>query len=135
LVRRPIVMIRVEFLKDQFRKNNGSLGKVAEEPKFLYGKTLSEIPADMFRVFVELEPRRERLRHIESLLPDCETEDEKRALRDERDLIQDWLEQYGPTFDEAQSGNRPVRAKELRTLCPVSYKTIELGLRHNIPGF
>jgi hypothetical protein len=43
----------------------------------------------------------------------------------------DWLRDYEHVFDELGDGDYPIVNKDLRTLCPVTWKTLEVLLAHN----
>ena len=93
LVRRPIVLIRLDFLREQFRAKCG-LGEIIEGGDFLGGKKLGEIPADSFYLFAEIDLRKKRLTYIESRLTCALGEPERLALESERRLIRRWLSDY-----------------------------------------
>jgi hypothetical protein len=130
LVRRPVILISLEFLKRAL-----SEGKCIDDSDFLGGKQLPEIPVGDYHVFAELDSRWDRVRAIEETpragLPRLAIE----ALEQEKKLITGWLEKYEKEIQEAQAGTQPLRAGPMTTLCPVSYKTLELAFKHHVFGF
>jgi serine/threonine protein kinase len=116
-------------------------------------KVLPEIPTDAFRLFGDfvvvkakdgpnVDLRAARLRKVRDkidLLKDNRNEPapghgkEKEALLDERKLLEKWDGQYRPLFErvmqERQISEDP-ELRPLRSLCPVTWKTLELMLQH-----
>lgn len=133
LVRRPIVLIRLDFLRERFLKKGG-LGEIVEDPIFLGGKKLSQIPTNDFRVFVEIDSRKRRLKEIGSRLGALPSDAEKRALESERRLIERWLAEYERILSDAQEG-KALKGDRVTTFCPVAYRTIETSFRHHVAGF
>jgi len=136
LVRRPIILISVDFLREQYKSAKG-LGEIQVGGEFLGGKQLKEIPAGAYKVFAEIDSRRARLQKVKGLLAElgANANEEQQALDSEQRLISGWLNVYEKVFEEALSGNKPLRAGHITTFCPVTFKTIELALRHQIAGF
>jgi len=130
LVRRPIVLLRVGWLRDVFQRNGGSLGELVRGGD---SKRLPPIPAAARRSFVgDIALRRRRRDALRELLGarSGRLRDGERRMR-ERELyqIEAWLARYAHKF-ASLVGGKDVVELELRQLCPATWKTLELALRH-----
>jgi hypothetical protein len=130
LVRRPIVLLRVGWLREVFERNGGSLGELVQSTDM---KRLPPIPSDARRPFMEdVSLRRRRRDALRQLLGGESAglrEGERRMRERELRQIEAWLRRYERKF-AALAGREDVVDLELRQLCPVTWKTLELALRH-----
>ncbi len=157
LVRRPVLLLRMDWLLDMYSNTtpNGLGQLVSDEEgaatRSLECKVLPNIPAGKFRLFgdfvsvkgsPDVDLRAARLRQVRekiALLKENKNEDapahrnEWQSLLDEQHLLESWDEQYRKLFEcvmrERQISETP-EMKPLRSLCPVTWKTLELVLQH-----
>ncbi|MFX1532695.1 MAG: hypothetical protein ACFFDI_00515 [Promethearchaeota archaeon] len=133
LIRRPVILIELDFLRKVFEDEKwdkkNSLGSCLGD-KFQAGKELPEIPSTSFVLFdIDLELRKKRLDWIKNRLDKKIAKIEELNLRKEQNLLETWLKEYEQAFQDARKGNPLGRhKKDLRMLCPVAWKTLELYL-------
>lgn len=128
LVRRPIILLRVEYLRSLFKQGGGSLGPTVTERPHLECKRIGPpIPQGEFHLFdADVGLRERRLQLLEG---------KQGAAADiERRCLTDWLKGVGDKFrnvgetGQVTEGNAP----ELLYLCPASWKAVEQVFRHGV---
>lgn len=136
LIRRPPVLLRLRYLRGIFEKEH-SLGRWLDSGDSIDGKLLDDVPAEHCKIFdKDVEIRKERKKAIEAQLKDRISRRERENLEWElKEIVKDWLENYErPVLGSRTHGlqGNGVRARELRTMCPVTWKTLELAFEHNL---
>lgn len=112
LARRPVLLVDIEFLRRCF----AATGKLGEDAG-LERRLLPEIPRDAATLFsADVALRRARV--------DRGT---RRQASRESDYHQMWLAKYA---EEVESG--ALVSEDMRSLCPVTWKALELIFRHRI---
>lgn len=154
LIRRPVILLNLEFLREQFANRGNSFGDVLDEAGSEECKRLDGSPkeGEDFILFVDfdgndIDLREHRLGKIAEEFADNalrlteaevdrdrvdEVEELRRtqeALESERAQIHSWLEGYRQPFNEAHVSGR-LESERLRTLCPVTWKTLELAFQN-----
>jgi len=136
LIRSPVMLLDVEFLREEFNwpSPGASLGELLIDngvsPEC---KKLREVPSEHYVLFdADVKFRRYRLEQLNARLETrrLSTRDQT-LLRRERDMIVQWLNQYEVAFQQAAAGCG-LANEALRTLCPVTWKTLELFFAHGI---
>jgi len=112
LLKRPTLLIDLDFLKKYFKENNG-LGEYNEENDT---KTLSNIPEDAFKIY-----------NLDTMSKNERTDD----------FAKWWMKQWGTLFLKMEDNKNIINqdsehAREIRTFCPVTWKTLEIALRDKI---
>lgn len=136
LIRQLPILLKVNYLFDIF-KSKGSLGSYISEGNSADGKLLDAVPASQCYIFdADVDLRRARREGIQSELESGPPAQLRRNLEWERkNIVSDWLERYDKSVsrikEEGLSGNEQAD-KELRTLCPVAWKALELAFSHGI---
>jgi len=131
LIRRPVVLIDMDYLKNVYSVNK-SLGNLLETDEQFECKMLDPIPEESCSVFLpDIELRHHRLKAIKEQLNDHKlTKKVKENLEWEKNLIDNWLNKYEKAFlDISKNG---IQNKFIRTLCPVTWKTLEIIFSHQI---
>ena len=123
LARRPVMLIDIDYLYSLYR-NRGELGQRAEWNISPEGRMLPPIPKESFKLMTkvsggDVDMRKARLR--------CTSNG--RATQDEQDYIRNWLIEFGSAFLQASGGT--LSDHRLRTLCPVTWRTLTTAFRHN----
>lgn len=122
LLRQPAVLVDMDFLKNVYRQNRG-LGVLSDSKDAQGGKVMPIIPPEAIHVFdTDIHLRKPRLKFLQEMLMK-----DNLAENYEYKRISDWLNGYETAFSEWQQG---VTDERLRTLCPVSWKTLEVLLAH-----
>ena len=130
LIRQPVILLRMDFLKKIFIKNNNSIGLYNTETDC---KILPEIPIESIKFFLDDIPlRKNRLKNIADELQnkDIKQTFEMDNLKYEENRIKKWLNDYEKMFNF--DDKTEVNDIKLRTLCPVSWKILEIIFLHNI---
>jgi hypothetical protein len=136
LIRQLPVLLKLSYLSEVFVKN-GSLGILQGGGDSTDCKVMDEIPREHCVIFdADLSLRRNRRSKISRDLAASNLDDNRRnRLQWELDRIDRWLERWGDAMAGAKRdglrGNREPE-KELRTLCPVTWKTLELAFAHKL---
>jgi hypothetical protein len=133
LIRSPVLLLDIEFLRNVYELS-GSLGCLvtgdAESPDC---KRLPVVPRQHYVLFdADIELRQRRLKQLEDRLRTCRSTRGRAVLKRERNMIREWLEQYACTFRKAAEQGGCLDHEALRTLCPVTWKTLELFFAHSI---
>ena len=124
LARRPVMLLEIDYLKELFGEN-GPLCEKSTWDLAPEGRMLPVPPPDKFRLFLNLQSNDDidfRKRRLQ------ETAQDRKATRDERNYITKWLHDFYSAFLEASKGE--LKDPRLRTLCPVTWKTLETAFRH-----
>ncbi len=136
LIRQIPILLRLSYLSEVFTRN-GSLGTIQGAGNSVDGKMMDEVPQEHCVIFdadVSLrEVRRVKIRH--DLATSSLDDDSRSKLQWELDRIDRWLERWGEAVANAKrDGLRGDREseRELRTLCPVTWKTLELAFVHKL---
>ncbi len=129
LVRRPVALISLGWLKQVFDNNPdhslGSMLTASDMPDSSQCKLLPPIPAGEIKVFLDdIQLRRRRLDRLGT-----------RHTGKEAERLTQWLERYAESF--AVVGSQCAipgedRFAQLRVLCPVTWKTLELAFQHKL---
>jgi hypothetical protein len=132
LIRRPVVLLDMQFLQKVFSTGNNSLGQLQFSRDTFECKLLPPVPKEHCYIFnQDILLRHRRKAKILALLKD---EHQPRKTRDnlvwELDLIEKWLSLYEKSFLEANE--RGLVDEPLRRLNPVTWKTLELIFAHQI---
>jgi len=131
LVRRPVMLLRLEKLREIYTSGAKSLGSVVQDPAHLECKQLGcQLTKQDFHIFgAELVLR---ARRIDTLIAREKKGDESRKF--ERELLQEWQKDYAPQFRAAVSaGNITVAAQpDLLCFCPAAWKAIEQIFQYGI---
>lgn len=139
LIRRPPIMLRLGYLAEIFKDNQGSLGTRIESGVSADGKLMAELSHENCIVFdADVDLRRVRRNAIKQQLGKERSVARRGALIWEKDKIVDgWLATYEGAFsrvrDTGLSGNGEAD-RQLRTLCPVTWKTLELAFAQRVFG-
>ena len=136
LIRELPVLIRLRYLSDIYR-SRGSLGTLLKSGDSADGKLLDEVPATQCLVFdADVAFRKARKQKIEAELKKKLPRDRRSNLEWElKHVVVDWLSRYGTAVDgvrERGLQGTGQAEQELRTLCPVTWKTLELALAHGL---
>ena len=125
LVRQPVVLISYEYLC-QLYNNNKSLGKYVDDinNNSRDGKILERIPPEEYYVFAaDVKLKEIRLNTLKT----------KGKNRKEQEFLEDWIKKYKNIFEEIGDKwgeEKPAlegdRYREILTLCPATWKSIEL---------
>jgi hypothetical protein len=136
LIRELPVLLRLRYLAEVYR-NNGTLGTLQEEGNSFDGKLLEFVPANDCRIFdADVAFRKTRKQTIEDQVKKMTSPHHRSNLEWERkNVVEDWLSRYESTV--AAVGQKGLQGaaqpeKELRTLCPVVWKTLELAFAHGL---
>ncbi|MDD1699389.1 MAG: hypothetical protein LUQ04_01200 [Methanoregula sp.] len=131
LIRQPIILLSVEWLKTLYQKNSGSIGQVINEQPYLGCKVLNEVPFNEFQLFdKDIEFRRKRIAILEE---DNILKKSMEAVR-----IRRWIDTYDTFFKHIKSGSIDIKKIDenqinpLLMLCPVTWKNIELMFKYKI---
>jgi hypothetical protein len=128
LVRRPIVLLNVSWLRDVFGTGGRSLGDIVENEC----KLLPPIPRDAYVPFVhDVAMKRRRLEKLRLVLRDSASlrESERRMRGDELSHLEGWIRKYERRF-VTMSERQDIVDRDLRRLCPVTWKTLELACQY-----
>ncbi|HEX2907061.1 MAG TPA: hypothetical protein VHO69_09390, partial [Phototrophicaceae bacterium] len=123
LTRRPVLLLSINWLHNQFQQH-GTLGEQMPNDS----KQLPPVPGEHYRLFdADIEARKTRLaiisQHLNKPLPEAE----RQRWSTEKRWCEGWLEQYAAAFQT------PILLDPaLRTLCPVTWKTLELAFAHQL---
>lgn len=131
LIRRPIILLDMEFLHQIYAKEN-TLGELLTESNRSECKQLPPVPKQHCVIFdADIGFRENRLGRISKGLNNPSlSQKERGSLEWERDRIESWLSLYKQAFEEAK--NEGLQDEHLRTLCPVTWKALELIFAHQI---
>jgi hypothetical protein len=131
LIRRPVILVDMEFLRQVYDQHQ-TLGDLSSKDETFGGKVLPLIPKEHSIVFdVDVELRHHRLCEIEEQLGSRGLpKARRRILVWEQDRIRSWLSEYEETVKLAR--DKGLRHEHLRTLCPVTWKTLEMVFAHSI---
>jgi len=127
LIREPLLLLSCTYVEETYHRNGGSLGTLILEKPHADCKTLERVPVGEYHLFdqdIELRKRRR-----DRLAQRSRTLIEGREL----DLHNRWLERYEQGFRSIQ-GRDIVAGSQLplASLCPVTWKTLELVCRYGI---
>lgn len=131
LIRRPAVLLDMDYLRQVYKQQH-SLGETNTILNSHECKLLPPVPAESCIVFdADIELRHKRL---EKLMSQLRTPHISEAVRTnvewEKNLIASWLSKYEAPFAEAKDAG--LHHESLRSLCPVTWKTLELIFAHRI---
>lgn len=131
LIRRPVVLIDMEFLRQTYGQQQ-TLGNLSSKDETFGGKLLPLIPKEHCMIFdVDVELRHHRLDRIEEQLRSADLLGaRRRILKWEQERIRSWLSEYGEAVKSA--ADRGLQHDHLRTLCPVTWKTLEMVFAHHM---
>ncbi len=122
LVRRPVVMISTDFLKQRYYENGNSLGRRPTQDASDDRKTLGPIPSEKYHLFSEeLVLRRARLNMLEK---------QGLSTSAEAKRLQDWACKAEDKFKSAARGEG--LDDDLSTLLPTTWKAIELAIEEGV---
>ena len=125
LVRQPVILLSMDYLKSIFM-DEGSLGSKIPGSD---SKLLPHVPKEHFIVFEQDNVlRKKRLEFLDETLAPSTTFDENLIYEQKR--IRKWLDNYDEVFTQVSQGNYTHEA--IRTLCPVTWKTLEILFSHKI---
>lgn len=136
LIRQLPILLKLSHLSEVFVKN-GSLGMLQSAGASIDGKLMNEIPSEHCVIFdADVTLRESRRRNICQDLAGTNLDGNRRSnLEWELERIDKWLERWGEAATRAKRdglrGNQEP-SKELRTLCPVTWKTLELAFAHRL---
>jgi hypothetical protein len=131
LVRRPMMLLSVPWLREVFETGDGALGEIVAGTEC---KRLPPIPPTAYRPFVR-DVALKRDRHdalqlrLTSNLPALQAAERQMRVA-ELEQLDEWLRvrDYESRFAAMVNGETIVD-DELRQLCPVTWKTLELALQ------
>jgi hypothetical protein len=127
LVRQPIMLLSCDYIQSIFNKN-GSIGTYVEKAPYLNCKYLENIPYSEYKIFdKDIEFRQRRLELLEK--------DSKTKEFPEVERYKAWLEKYGELFRMVKESKCDLTNndhKPLVTLCPVTWKTLEMICHHKL---
>lgn len=127
LVRQPIMLLSCDYVQRIFNKT-GSLGTYVEEAPYLNCKYLEKIPNNEYKIFdKDVEFRQRRLELLEK--------DSKTKGLPEVERYRAWLENYGKLFRMVKESKCDItddKHRPLVTLCPVTWKTLEMICHYNL---
>lgn len=136
LIRQIPILLKLNYLSDVFSKN-GSLGILQRTGPSIDGKLMDEIPSEHCVVF-DADVRLRKCRRDKILL-DLATNvldsSRRRNLEWELKRIVGWLERWDEAIGAAKRDGLKgdaEPARELRTLCPVTWKALELAFAHKL---
>ena len=118
LVRRPIAMISVDFLKQCYRNGTLSLGQRPTKKATDDRKMLGRVPSEEYNLFLnDIELGEARLQYLE---------ENGFSENDEAKRLRDWNEGAKASFESAACGQG--LRDDLAVLLPATWKTIELAI-------
>jgi hypothetical protein len=138
IIRQIPVLLKLSYLFEVFSAHrDGSLGSLQTEGNSMDGKVMDQVPSEHCVIFdADVALRRSRRSRICRDLAANNLDGERRSnLEWELHLIDRWLERWGEAVTAArQDGLRGnlESERELRTLCPVTWKTLELAFAHKL---
>ena len=116
----------MDYLKNVFEKQ-GSLGSNVPGTD---SKRLPPIAQEHFVVFDhDNDLRRLRLRDLEASIHSAHAKDRENLVY-ERDRLKRWIGDYDEAFSHLHQGEYV--HESIRTLCPVTWKTLEIIFKHHI---
>lgn len=127
LIRRPVILVSMDYLKGIYGAYP-SLGELLPEVDC---KRLPPIPHGEFVLFdQDIDLRKKRLDTLEKTPTGSMDKKQREDWDWEVNLHKNWLETYEHAFRQAAEGD--IEHEALRTLCPVTWKTLEIIFGHNI---
>ena len=144
LLRRPMVLLNVEYLLRVFESHGNSLGNLCDDATSPECKRLADPPTNIdtrrdFHLFTDVngnavDVREARLTRIRERLSKLDQSnepayEERTSLIAEQQMITTWLTKYSEAFREA-SQNHTISDDRLLRLCPVTWKTLEIALKN-----
>lgn len=129
LVRQPVVLLSMDFLKQVYMKDH-TLGQKIDGSD---SKLLPEIPKEHIIIYnQDIELRKRRLKNLETIIKSSTfIRSEKDNLVYEKKRIEKWLSDYQEPFTLHEMKAK-ISFEALRTLCPVTWKSLELIFLHKI---
>ncbi len=128
LVREPVGLLRLDWLRSLFDAHDGSLGVEVWDEEYAGGKRLPRIPSSAYRLFTaDNELRERRLEHLRKLGRTATKTDEI-----ELQFHDTWLTRYQSAFTSHEGGHGDVNPDDvpyLCTLCPVTWRSLEALFR------
>jgi hypothetical protein len=131
LIRRPIILLDMEFLREIYEKT-GELGKLLHNDESRGCKLIPPITRESCEVFdIDVELRRSRVSTLKNELTNAKLPASRKSIiRWEIDRITKWFEMYEKDFPLISTSG--IENNRLRTLCPVTWKTLEMIFLHKI---
>ncbi len=128
LIRRPVVLVSMDFLHNQYLRNSRSLGDMIPHRD---SKILPIVPQGEFVLFdYDVIARKRRIQTLNAALDSPSRIRNRKNLEWERDIYKGWIDKYEIAFNQAMQGD--LAHEDFRTLCPVTWKTLELIFDHKI---
>lgn len=129
LVRQPVVLLDMDFLHQVYKENHSLGEKIVGKDS----KLLPRIPKEHIVIFdQDVELRKRRLENLNTMLKSTSYNGFlKDNLEYEKRRIEQWMSDYLDFFAN-QNLETEVTFEALRTLCPVTWKSLETIFLHNI---
>ena len=117
LVRQPVGLFDVGWLKQEFERNSGMLGK----PETNDRRVLEDIPAECFHVFPEeFYLRKVRLENLEG---------KGKGQNHEAKRLKNWEKEMSPKFSALLGEGKALTDPQLKVFLPAAWKSIELAIK------
>jgi hypothetical protein len=121
LVREPVGLLSLDWLQDQFRQGDGSLGDVVWHDDYGGGKLIPKIPKSEYRLYTaDIRFRSRRLTRLREVSKGTTFEITKH---------QSWLASYERLFNRIDEQGGEIVDDCLRVLCPVTWRSLEALFR------
>lgn len=125
LVRQPVGLISVNYLRNRFAKRGGCLGDTVNDPSSPDAKDVGGVPSGEYHVFLDdVRLRKERLKELRSSW--SMTNIEKERIEIWLDKLEKQIEGYGST-EYGRSLGSP-----FTWFLPTTWKTLELAFQHQV---
>ncbi|MCE5215601.1 hypothetical protein LLH03_01110 [bacterium] len=124
LVRRPVLLLSVDYLRGIWQREH-MIGNPCRESGREDGRLLPEIPPEHYRLYDDDISLRQRLIRRAEVEPTWAKQHRKVI-----DMATKWLKEYAGAFEPLQKGDT-IQDARLRTLCPVSWKALEVLFAHD----
>lgn len=128
LVRRPIILFKLDFLKKVYQSNNNSLGNhLSDDSHIDCKRLLKSIDSSNFQIFdADLEYRENRIHSLKSNVHS--------QNNFELERLESWQEKYFGQFKKIKNNGfiDPNEHPDLVTFCPVTWKALEQVFRYKI---
>ncbi|MBN1821471.1 MAG: hypothetical protein JXR31_16310 [Prolixibacteraceae bacterium] len=127
LVRQPVVLISVEFLKNLYQKNK-TIGVLKSDEQFMNCKEIEKIPSYAFKFYsLDIELRKEFIKRYN-----------RGTLNRDKyagvySRYQKWLDEYETKFSMLEENKDQINISyPLNVLCPTTWKAIETMFQYNL---
>lgn len=138
LIRRIPFLQELSHLHEMYERRGRTLGTLLTTGDSADGKLLDEVPPEHCVVFdADIDLRKARREKIENALRKKSLHPRRKSVLEweHANTIEEWLQKYEEAINKIEtrrlSGGTQAD-KYLRTLCPVTWKTLELAFAHHL---